>query len=172
MNNQFTIETIHKNVASEANNKKFNIIHFNDVYSIEENDRDPKGGAARFVFLIEKLKNSTDIPTLVLFSGDAISPSNVSMIVKGKQMIEILNACHLTCACLGNHDFDFGLEEIVKHIGNSNFPWLLSNVFERETNRTLGHVPEKHIVQLDGIKVSIIKLIYVTKTQLLVGPFF
>ncbi len=27
------------------------------------------------------------------------------MIVQGKQMIEVLNKCHISCACLGNHDF-------------------------------------------------------------------
>jgi hypothetical protein len=29
----------------------------------------------------------------------------VSMLVKGKQMIDVLNKCHISCACLGNHDF-------------------------------------------------------------------
>ena len=29
----------------------------------------------------------------------------VSMVVKGKQMIEVLNNCQIACACLGNHDF-------------------------------------------------------------------
>ena len=77
------------------------------------------------------------------------------MIVKGKQMIEVLNTCHLTCACLGNHDFDFGLEKILTHIQNSNFPWLLSNVFDVETKKTLGNVPEKHIIEINGIKVRI-----------------
>jgi len=72
MNKELTVETIFRNTT----NKKLNIIHFNDVYSIEENEREPKAGAARFVSLIEKLIKSTDTPTLVLFSGDAISPSN------------------------------------------------------------------------------------------------
>lgn len=80
------------------------------------------------------------------------------MIVKGKQMIEVLNKCKLTCACLGNHDFDFGLEKIMQHIENSNFPWLLSNVFDRETKKTLGNVPDKHIIEINGIKVCILKI--------------
>ena len=56
--------------------KKLNIIHFNDVYNIEENEKEPKAGAARFVTLLEHLKQSSQNPTLILFSGDAISPSN------------------------------------------------------------------------------------------------
>lgn len=149
--------------TQEVTEKKLlNIIHFNDVYNIDENHiQEPKAGAARFVTLIEQLKKSSgETPTLVLFSGDAISPSSVSMLVKGRQMIEILNECYLDCACLGNHDFDFGLETILTHISNSNFPWLLSNVFDIETKLPLGNVPDKHIINTDnGIKVGIIGLI-------------
>lgn len=72
MNKELTVETIFR----IQTNKKLNIIHFNDVYSIEENEKEPKAGAARFVSLVEKLIQSTNTPTLVLFSGDAISPSN------------------------------------------------------------------------------------------------
>jgi 2',3'-cyclic-nucleotide 2'-phosphodiesterase (5'-nucleotidase family) len=72
MNRELTVETIFK----IQTNKKLNIIHFNDVYSIEENEKEPKAGASRFVSLVEELIQSTNTPTLVLFSGDAISPSN------------------------------------------------------------------------------------------------
>ena len=77
MSQILTTETIYKNEnSSSAPFKKLDIIHFNDVYNIEENDKEPKGGAARFVNLIEHLLKSSSNPTLVLFSGDAISPSN------------------------------------------------------------------------------------------------
>ena len=53
--------------------KSLKIIHFNDVYNIESNVKEPKGGAARFLTLIKQLKAAS--PCLVLFSGDAFSPS-------------------------------------------------------------------------------------------------
>ena len=48
------------------------ILHFNDVYHIEERETEPVGGAARFVTAINNMK---DLNPLVLFSGDAFSPS-------------------------------------------------------------------------------------------------
>ena len=30
---------------------------------------------------------------------------SVSTVVKGKQMVSVLNAMNITCACYGNHDF-------------------------------------------------------------------
>jgi hypothetical protein len=63
---------------STVNNKiSFNILHFNDVYSIEDGETEPVGGAARFVNLVESIKNSK--PTLVTFSGDAFSPNHCKM---------------------------------------------------------------------------------------------
>jgi 2',3'-cyclic-nucleotide 2'-phosphodiesterase (5'-nucleotidase family) len=67
--NYFTNETIIDN-----NEESFlNLIHFNDVYNIENSSIEPKAGAARFLTAINKLKNES---TLVLFSGDAFSPSS------------------------------------------------------------------------------------------------
>ena len=53
--------------------KKLTIIHFNDVYIIEEREKEPVGGAARFKTAVDSL---SDKNPLVLFSGDAIAPSN------------------------------------------------------------------------------------------------
>lgn len=55
-------------------NRTLNIVHFNDVYNIEASDLDPVGGAARFLTAVENVIQKA--PTLVLFSGDALSPSS------------------------------------------------------------------------------------------------
>lgn len=54
-------------------NKNLRIIHFNDVYNIESSNREPAGGAARFLSVINLLRNES--PCLVMFSGDIFSPS-------------------------------------------------------------------------------------------------
>lgn len=60
----------------QETSRKLKIIHFNDVYNIESGDIEPKAGAARFIHTVEELIKSDPVSTLVLFSGDAISPSN------------------------------------------------------------------------------------------------
>ena len=62
------------NMANEAKEKatSITIIHFNDVYNIEPRDKEPVGGAARFK---TKIKELAWKKPLVLFSGDALSPS-------------------------------------------------------------------------------------------------
>lgn len=52
---------------------QLSILHFNDIYNVEPNStREPIGGAARFLTAV---KSFNHLNPLVLFSGDAFSPS-------------------------------------------------------------------------------------------------
>lgn len=43
-------------------------------------------------------------------------------------MIEPINSLKLDAACFGNHDFDFGIENLVELSRLNNFPWLCANI--------------------------------------------
>ena len=64
--------------------KKLKILHFNDVYNLEERKEEPVGGAARFITALHSFKDENP---LILFSGDIFSPSQLSPIKKGKHMM-------------------------------------------------------------------------------------
>lgn len=65
------IET--ERASSTPEDRPLTIVHFNDVYNIEEREKEPVGGAARFKTKVDSLK---EFKPLVLFSGDALNPSN------------------------------------------------------------------------------------------------
>ncbi|CAL4176178.1 unnamed protein product, partial [Meganyctiphanes norvegica] len=50
---------------------------------------------------------------------------------------------------------DFGLERILEVKEGSNFPWLMSNVYDNETNRPLGDGKETHIVKHHGWTIGL-----------------
>ena len=60
-----------QDAPSDANG--ITLVHFNDVYNVEEHEREPVGGAARFKTGVDSLQH---LSPLVLFSGDALNPSN------------------------------------------------------------------------------------------------
>ena len=67
---QAALDTKHKMGPAAG---QITILHFNDVYNIEERSgEEPVGGAAR---MRTALKQYTDRNPLVLFSGDALAPS-------------------------------------------------------------------------------------------------
>ena len=59
-------------MGSGSDGTRITIIHFNDVYNIEEQASEPVGGAARFKTAVKQLAG---LDPLILFSGDAFNPS-------------------------------------------------------------------------------------------------
>jgi hypothetical protein len=68
------------------------------------------GGAPR---IAGKMKEFDAANPLVLFSGDALNPSLLSRSTQGSHMIEVLNALGVACSVIGNHDLDFGVDNMV-----------------------------------------------------------
>lgn len=145
------------NAATGSANSGITILHFNDVYNIEPNSTtEPIGGAARFCTAI---KSFASLRPLVLFSGDAFSPSMLSAFTNGEQMVPVLNAVGTDCAVFGNHDFDHGLDVLTEHITKNTFPWLMSNVVDNETGRPLGGGKITHFILHNTIRVGLIGLV-------------
>ncbi|XP_041771895.1 snake venom 5'-nucleotidase isoform X3 [Anopheles merus] len=136
---------------------KLTLIHYNDVYNIDANSKsEPIGGAARFCTAVRSFSH---LNPLVLFSGDAFSPSMLSTFTKGEQMIPVLNTVGTHCAVFGNHDFDHGLDILNEWVEKTNFPWLMSNVVDNETGRPLGGGKITHIMHHNEVKVGLIGLV-------------
>ncbi|XP_060807227.1 snake venom 5'-nucleotidase isoform X1 [Amyelois transitella] len=133
------------------------IIHYNDVYNIEQTtNTEPVGGALRFSTAVKALHH---LNPLILFSGDAFSPSMLSTFTKGEQMVPVLNEIGTHCSVFGNHDFDFGLEILSGLVAQCNFPWLMSNVIDNETGRPLGDGKITHALMCNGHKIGLIGLV-------------
>ncbi|KAA3675096.1 5'-nucleotidase [Paragonimus westermani] len=133
------------------------ILHFNDVYNVEGRTTEPVGGAARFYTALKE--HGAGETAVVLFSGDALSPSMLSTVTQGRHMPTVLNALLVDCAVLGNHDLDFGLDLMYECIEKSRFPWLNTNVFDMDTNKPLSGAPDHHIVEHGGLTIGLIGLL-------------
>jgi 5'-nucleotidase len=157
-----------KTSSSTNKPKRLRILHFNDVYNVSPSARgDVCGGAARFCHLVNSYRDGGDLydPSvgnpLVFFSGDAFNPSMMSTVTKGAQMVPVLNSLHLTAACYGNHDFDFGVDTLLKHKSKANHPWFISNVKVKATGKQLadGEITRIVIHPETGLKIGIMGLV-------------
>mmetsp|Transcript_82483 Transcript_82483/g.229958 ORF Transcript_82483/g.229958 Transcript_82483/m.229958 type:complete len:1740 (-) Transcript_82483:51-5270(-) len=138
------------------------ILHFNDVYNVEPRKKEPVGGIARFVTRMKELKQEAFArgePPICLFSGDAFNPSLTSTATKGKHMVPALNAVGINTACYGNHDFDFGVDELVELAAETNFPWLISNVVDRAMGKPLAKGQPTRMVDWHGRKIGLMGLV-------------
>lgn len=112
---------------------EFNILAVNDVYEIAALDNGRIGGMARVATVRDSLKKQN--PNIFLFmAGDFLNPSLLGTLkvdgerVKGKQMIEVMNAMNFDLATFGNHEFDLKPEEFQQRLNESTFEWVSGNV--------------------------------------------
>jgi len=74
-------------------------------------------------------------------------------------MVPALNAVGIHTACYGNHDFDFGVDQLVEMAGQNNFPWLISNCIDKATGNPLANGLISRILNFHGRKVGLIGLV-------------
>jgi 5'-nucleotidase len=73
-------------------------------------------------------------------------------------MIYPINSLGIDAACVGNHDFDYKLEHVIKLTSSCNFPWLCSNIFDASTGKNVADFLSYYIKNIDGINVGFIGL--------------
>ncbi len=135
-------------------------LQINDVYSTVPIDG--VGGLARVATLKQNLAAAGRTPFLVM-AGDFLSPSVASSVFKGEQMIAALNAAGLDMATLGNHEFDFGDDELIKRMGEATFEWVVSNVVDTNTGKPIGGAKPFVVKSFGGLKVGFIGLCLTTQ---------
>jgi len=112
-------------LGAAAEPTKITFLHVNDVYEISP--KQGQGGFAELMTLLQAERAGAQ-HSITTFGGDLISPSVMSGLTKGAQMIELMNAIGADVAVPGNHEFDFGPDIAAQRIGEAKFPWLGTNV--------------------------------------------
>jgi 5'-nucleotidase len=123
-------------VPAQAEEIAITILHLNDVYRIQANPENLMGGLARVATLVKKIEAENE-NTYFFFGGDTLSPSLESQFYQGEQMIAAWNQLGVKAAVLGNHEFDFGPQVMLRRMGQSQFQWLGANVLESKTSKRL-----------------------------------
>ena len=159
--------------SKDDNKIDFTFLQLNDVYEIAPIQGGEFGGMARVETVHkELLKENTN--TMLFMAGDFLNPSLLGTIkvdgerVRGKQMVEVMNAMNFDLVAFGNHEFDVSQKDLQKRLNESNFPWISANVklktneaaipFFKEINEVKYPVGEtfiKEITDKDGTKIKI-----------------
>lgn len=131
------------------------LLQINDVYSTVPVDG--FGGLARIATVKRRLVEAGRSP-LLLIAGDFLSPSVASSTFKGEQMVAALNAAGLDLATLGNHEFDFGPDVLLKRMAEAKWQWVISNVVDTRTGKPIGNAQPYVIKTFGPLKVGFIGL--------------
>ena len=150
--------------AGAKKQKQLVVLHTNDTHScimplksaLPDTAIAGRGGYLRRIAMIkeERAKN----PDLLLFdSGDFSQGSSHYTMFKGDVEVGLMNQMGYDAATIGNHEFDFGLDNMVRIFKMANFPIVCSNYDFKDTE--LKDIVKPYItLKRKGVKIGVFAL--------------
>jgi 5'-nucleotidase/UDP-sugar diphosphatase len=134
---------------------QFTLLTFNDVYRISQHNG--FGGIAEMATLLKRERHSAK-HHLTCINGDFLSPSLMSTVTKGRHMVQLFNQLEVDLIVLGNHEFDFGTQNVRDLMACSEFGWLAANCLDANGQYLTG--PDQlRVIPCDGYKVGVFGLV-------------
>ncbi len=147
------------NVA--AKKKQVVILHTNDthscIYPLNPNLADTllagRGGFIRRAQMIKKQREEN--PNLLLIdSGDFSQGSPYYTMFKGDVEIGLMNRMGYDAATIGNHEFDFGVENMARIFKEADFPIVCAN-YDFTGTALEGIVKPYTVIKRNGLKIGL-----------------
>ncbi|KRF60935.1 hypothetical protein ASG99_08370 [Bacillus sp. Soil768D1] len=137
--------------TAENGNKQITIFHTNDMHGHLLNNSNQIG-----IDIIASMKN-IESNSLLIDAGDATQGLPFANLRKGKDVITLMNAAGYDGMALGNHEFDFGLEQVLKNVALAKFPVISANTIYRGKPLLAGingNNGEFFIKEINGVEVG------------------
>ena len=132
----------------------FSLLLVNDIYKM--GDDKGRGGFAKLAAVV-KAERARNVPMLFCHAGDTFSPSLMSGFDQGAHIVELTNMVKPDVFVPGNHEFDFGKDNYLKLMGQSNFPYFGANLRMADGSAVPG-MKDAAIFTLGPIKVGVVGL--------------
>ena len=144
--------------------KQLVVLHTNDVHScimpLNENlDNKDLAGRGGFIRRVNMIKEQRVLhPDLLFFdSGDFSQGSGYYTLFKGDVEVGLMNQMGYDAVTIGNHEFDFGLENMARIFRMANFPIVCSN-YDFTGTPCDGLVKDYITINRNGLKIGVFAL--------------
>lgn len=151
-------------VVATFGQRTLTILHTNDTHScimplssaLADTLQAGRGGFLRRIAMLRE-ERAAD-PDLLLFdSGDFSQGSPYYTLFKGDVEVGLMNQMGYAAGTIGNHEFDFGLENMARVFSHLNFPIVCSNYVFTEYN--LQHIVKPYVIlKHKGLKIGVFAL--------------
>lgn len=151
-------------LTAAAKGRQLLILHTNDTHScvlpLNPNLADTmlagRGGFLRRAAMIDQMRKE-DKELLLLDSGDFSQGSPYYTMFKGDVETELMNIMGYDAATIGNHEFDFGLDNMARLFKKVNFPIVCAN-YDFTGTVVEGLVKPYVIIKRKSVKIGIFGL--------------
>ena len=139
------------------------ILHLNDTHSHIEPQRSGslagRGGVieqAAYIDSVRCVEGKGNV--ILLHAGDFSQGTSYFKVFNGDIEVEVANAMQFDALCLGNHEFDNGLDELARRLKNLNAPVVCAN-YDFSGTVLDGLVKPYVILNKAGRKIGVIGLL-------------
>lgn len=147
-----------------AQGKRLVILHTNDthscIYPLNKHLADTmlagRGGFIRRAVMVgEERKEHPNL--LLLDSGDFSQGSSYYTLYKGDVEVGLMNLMRYDAATIGNHEFDFGVENMARLFKKADFPIVCAN-YDFTGTALEGLVRPYVVLKRDGLRIGVFGL--------------
>lgn len=136
--------------------EKISVYHTSDVHGmyysrIDKSTGKKQGGFAALYSLIKK-----DSDYILLDSGDLFQGSPEGNFTKGLASVRYMNELGYTASCIGNHDYDYGEENLKELARAARFPFLSGNIYYKEDGKNVDYAKPWIIITKNNKKIAIL----------------
>lgn len=151
-------------VTGMARVKKLLILHTNDTHScvmplkttLADTLQAGRGGFLRRLAMLDQKRQKN--PDLLLFdSGDFSQGSSYYSMFKGDVEVGLMNMMRYDAATIGNHEFDFGMENMARLFRMADFPIVCAN-YDFTGTCVEGLVKPYVVIRRNGVKIGVFGL--------------
>ena len=140
------------------------IYSINDFHGALLEDGD-KVGISKIGAYLSSEKTANPDSTIIISAGDMFQGTAVSSMTRGKVVVEAMNMIGFDAMTLGNHEFDWGVDQIKVFFdgkdenGEASFPFLSANVNYKTNNELAEWAKPYTIIDRGNLKIGIIGLL-------------
>lgn len=113
-------------------------------------------GIAKYNALIKQEMDKTDVDDILISNGDLWQGSLASNSNYGKMLNEIIDDMGYDAFVLGNHEFDWEVDNIALNQSLVNVPYLAANVVDYKTKELVDYVQPYTIIERGEAKIGVI----------------
>lgn len=123
-----------------------------------ENGARFEGGMANLLGLWRARYDYQPARFLTLTAGDCWTGPYESTVLMGAPMVESMNAMGFDAQVVGNHDFDFGPEELEKRASEAHYPLLAANLFRVGDQTRPRYLLGNTVIAVGAARVGVVGL--------------
>lgn len=138
--------------------KEIDLFATNDFHGALEGGYE--AGIAKLASVYYEYEKENPEGSILLDAGDRFQGTPLSNVFFGEPVVEAYNLMGYDAATVGNHEFDWGIDQVLetREEANAEYPLLAANIYDKATGKPVEWAEPYTIIEQNGVKIGLIGL--------------